>query len=217
MFPWHNRRGQTFALAKVRNGMGRVGIFEPTCALWTLHSGLTCITFFLYICLSVTWQKLMDQSCQRHSLLLQSKVVAPPMQPMNQLKSWTKLTKMCWRTRTRKRRRTCTKLKRPPSGRGLIIRISKTNYRSGSKVTWLKPSLKVMILTGVLISTSSCFIYLCIFTSQFQNFYTHYNMFQLWLGFPVLSYIQMCVISWCNKDVLHRSALGARKQGCMYI
>ena len=32
------------------------------------------------------------QSCQRHSWLLQAKVVAPPIQPMNQPKGRTKLT-----------------------------------------------------------------------------------------------------------------------------
>ncbi len=73
------------------------------------------------------------QSCQRHSWLLQAKVLsAPPIQLMytpsfGALSDWTKKRKRRKRKRWKRRKRTWWNHKRPPSGRGLLI-ISSTFF-----------------------------------------------------------------------------------------
>ncbi len=59
-----------------------------------------------------------EEICQRHSWLLQAKVVAPPMQPINLP---NRLTGRRTRRRRRRTRNRYKSKKAPPYGRGLII------------------------------------------------------------------------------------------------
>ncbi len=62
---FHTMRGHKLLHAKVPDMIGRIGIFEPTCAnaQWALRSRFlsVCLSVCPSVCLSVTRQKLLDK------------------------------------------------------------------------------------------------------------------------------------------------------------